>query len=890
MDDLVLNIRQIGQYPQQTTTTHADLFLFQQGGLGGIYATIAPDDLVSQALLTGAPLKLKPGAAVQWNGASLTWQANNFTLSDPLTVPSLSSAGDIMVNGEALASQNWVQGLFDTLVLQNQVFTFNGRTGNVQLESNDILRAGGILATNPHFNGVVTVPTLWNPSDCSDGAASTAWVQAAIVNAGTTGRMVRSFNGRGGCIVLNAADISLALTQPGAFALANTPPSGDTSARLATTMFVDFAMADLQAQIESDLINISNQLDQQYAPLNSPQFTGTPTAPTPAQSNNSGSLATTAFVHAAVTASTTGVSSFNTRTGAVLLTLADITGAGGAPLASPAFTGHPTGVTEAPGDNSIRLATTAFVEAAVAGVNAGVLSFNTRVGAVVLTAADLTAVGGALLASPTFTGTPAAPTATPGTSTTQIASTAFVEAAIAGLPVPVSSFNGRTGVVNFQAADLSAVGGALLNSPAFTGNPTGVTQPPGNSSTSLATTAFVMAAVAGATAGVSSFNARTGAVTLTTADITGAGGVTAASPAFTGTPTAPTATAGTNSQQLATTAFVQAALSAAPGGVSSFNTRTGAITLQASDVSAVGGALLAGPAFTGNPTAPTAVPGTSTTQLATTAFVANAIASSGGVNTFMGRAGAVTFQAGDLASVNGAFYTQADNAPTLAPGPGQTFWFDSTHGQLYTRYIDPISSALNWVIANTPPPQVPMLEPGDRVLLASVTVTSPQSYVPIFYNFDQTYDQYELVAFGMMPSSEGSAMTMTISTDGVSFVGGANSYSNAYVVISGGASGAFGGGNAAYGMLTAGAGINSLFASAICKVHFALPWASGTRKHFLVDALTSASSGLGRFVNGISFNGDQASPIATGPLRGFAFGYQSGTINGATIKLYGIVK
>lgn len=38
------------------------------------------------------------------------------------------------------------------------------------------------------------------------------------------------------------------------------------------------------------------------------------------------------------------------------------------------------------------------------------------------------------LASPTFTGTPAAPTATPGTNTTQLATTAFVTAAVAAVP------------------------------------------------------------------------------------------------------------------------------------------------------------------------------------------------------------------------------------------------------------------------------------------------------------------------------------------------------------------------------------------------------------------------------------------------------------------------
>jgi hypothetical protein len=74
-----------------------------------------------------------------------------------------------------------------------------------------------------------------------------------------------------------------------------------------------------------------------------------------------------------------------------------------------------------------------------------------------------------------------------------------------------------------------------------------------------------------------------------------------ASPAFTGTPTAPTATAATNSTQVATTAFV-----------------------QAQKVS---------PAFTGVPTAPTAAEGTNGTQLATTAFVQTAVSvATGGVS------------------------------------------------------------------------------------------------------------------------------------------------------------------------------------------------------------------------------------------------------------------
>ena len=69
-----------------------------------------------------------------------------------------------------------------------------------------------------------------------------------------------------------------------------------------------------------------------------------------------------------------------------------------------------------------------------------------------------------------------------------------------------------------------------------------------------------------------------------------------ASPTFTGTPSGPTAAAGTNTTQLATTAFV-----------------TGTLSTYAP---------LASPAFTGTPTAPTATTGTTTTQIATTAFVA----------------------------------------------------------------------------------------------------------------------------------------------------------------------------------------------------------------------------------------------------------------------------
>ena len=330
-------------------------------------------------------------------------------------------------------------------------------------------------------------------------------------------------------------------------------------------------------------------------------------------------------------------------------------------LSSPALTGVPTAPTAANGTNTTQIATTAFVLANGAGLvlapNKAVVS-NGAGSAVASTTTDVeigyvSGVTSAIqpqidakapLASPALTGTPTVPTASPGTNTTQAASTAFVTAAVAAIPPPVTTASGVSNVpagnisatnvqsaineLDSEKADAAATTSALalkapLASPALTGTPTAPTAAPLTNTTQLATTAFVTAAVAAAPGGVTSVFTRTGAVTAQSGDYTAtqvtntpAGGISAtnvqtalnqldtlkaplASPALTGTPTAPTAAALTSTTQLATTAFV-----------------TTANALKAD---------LASPALTGTPTAPTAALGTSTTQLATTAFVANAM-------------------------------------------------------------------------------------------------------------------------------------------------------------------------------------------------------------------------------------------------------------------------
>jgi hypothetical protein len=145
------------------------------------------------------------------------------------------------------------------------------------------------------------------------------------------------------------------------------------------------------------------------------------------------------------------------------------------------------------------------------------------------------------------------------TANNQAASKGYVDARIASIPPPaaagVTSFNTRTGAVTLVAADVSGVGGALLNSPIFTGTPT--SPYPTSDINSIANKKYVDdQVIAASSGGVVSFNSRTGAIVLVKADVDAAGG-----------PYLPTTTP----------------------LVSSFNTRTGAVTLALTDIEAAGG-------------------------------------------------------------------------------------------------------------------------------------------------------------------------------------------------------------------------------------------------------------------------------------------------------------
>jgi len=205
-----------------------------------------------------------------------------------------------------------------------------------------------------------------------------------------------------------------------------------------------------------------------------------------------------------------------------------------APLASPTFTGTVAGIT-----------------ATMVGLGSVNNTADTAkpVSTAQQTALDLKAP----LASPTLTGTPIAPTAAAGNNSTQIATTAYADAAVAAL----------VGTAGATLDTLGEIATALGNDVAL--------------STTLTTSIGLKAPLAsptftGTVSGITATMVGLGSVdnTADTAKPVSTAQQTAldlkaplASPSLTGTPLAPTAAGGTNTTQIATTAFVVTALSGA---------------------------------------------------------------------------------------------------------------------------------------------------------------------------------------------------------------------------------------------------------------------------------------------------------------------------------------
>ena len=445
---------------------------------------------------------------------------------------------------------------------------------------------------SPTFTGIPIAPTAASATSTTQ-IATTAFVQAQKINTALTG-----------------------------VPTAPTATAGTNTTQLATTEFTTGAVAALEASTTAT----TDSLELLKAPIDSPVFTGVPTAPSPADGDVSQKIATTAFVR-----SSAPVLSVAAKTGAVTLVVADVAGA--APLAGPSFVGAVTAPTPSYGANSNVVATTEFVQGE---------KF-----------------------SPIFTGVPVAPTAGAGTDSTQIATTAYADTAVSNFqdivqstyapltsPVLLGTPRSTTfayGTSGDQIATTAFVQGEKF-SPTFTGVPKAPTAGEATANTQIATTEFVKN-ITGTLGTMSQQNANN--VSVTGGTITGITPLTLVD-------------GGTGASSAA---GARATLGLASGAI----TTVGTISTQDANLVAITGGTISGillsasnPAFSGVPTAPTATSGTSTNQIATTAFVQAA------TSTGLSSLGTMSTQNATAVAITGGTITGITPLSIVVGGTGAT--------------------------------------------------------------------------------------------------------------------------------------------------------------------------------------------------------------------------
>jgi hypothetical protein len=141
----------------------------------------------------------------------------------------------------------------------------------------------------------------------------------------------------------------------------------------ASILSLDNSFSNSISDVNSNLANKTGRIESLEAQIllkstiNSPAFTGSPTAPTTAPNNNSTRIATTAYVDSSAGVVTNYI---ETRVDALASLTASNLASGLAAksnIVSPAFIGVATAETPPALDNSTRIATTAHVRAAITG-------------------------------------------------------------------------------------------------------------------------------------------------------------------------------------------------------------------------------------------------------------------------------------------------------------------------------------------------------------------------------------------------------------------------------------------------------------------------------------------------------------------------------------------
>ena len=227
-------------------------------------------------------------------------------------------------------------------------------------------------------NTIATLPTSINANTASI-TANTNNISSLTtsVNANTasiTAEITRATNAEAALdtrITSNTASITINANNISSL---TTSVNANTASITAEITRATNAEASLDTRITSNTASITtNTADILLkAPINSPTFTGTPSAPTPATSDNSTKVATTEYVKASITAANAGLSSIGAISGTsnangatisgtteLILTPADATNGGVVTTGSQTFAGAKTFNNDVTATNFLGNATTA---------------------------------------------------------------------------------------------------------------------------------------------------------------------------------------------------------------------------------------------------------------------------------------------------------------------------------------------------------------------------------------------------------------------------------------------------------------------------------------------------------------------------------------------------
>jgi hypothetical protein len=262
---------------------------------------------------------------------------------------------------------------------------YNGIATTAQLAANVTTINSQIRANVDTINTAIlaNVATLNSNAASQDTEITNLWANAAsqatnitnlLANAGVQADSITTLTANAGS-QSDAIDLRATINSP---TLTGNPrsvtaSSGDNSTTIATTAYVITQDDTRRTYIDTNLLaNVATltsytntQLDLR-ANIASPTLTGVPAAPTAAAGTANTQIATTSYVMTQDATRRTYVDTNILANIATLNTSVNNSLAYKAPVDAPTFTGAARAVTAASGDNSTKVATTAFVQGEIA--------------------------------------------------------------------------------------------------------------------------------------------------------------------------------------------------------------------------------------------------------------------------------------------------------------------------------------------------------------------------------------------------------------------------------------------------------------------------------------------------------------------------------------------